>query len=1101
MAGAAPAASRAPVTGDGAADARSSAGSSRQGRREPHHFNQALLLDARERRGPAAAGGAPWRARAPPRRPAAALHARGGRLAAGRTPRAEAAVPLVRGRPVGAARGRAAPAARGGGRELQASLDLAARPAAARVACFDLGADGPAACCSSSTTWWWTASPGGSCWRTWRRPTAARRGRGRGLPAKTTSFKRWARAAGRARPLAEALRRRAALLAGRRRGRRCRAAAGRPPPGGNTAALGRRVVGRRWSAEETAALLQEVPAAYRTQVNDVLLAALARGVCRAGRAQRAVLVDLEGHGREEIFDGVDLSRTVGWFTSALPGGAGPAGAGATPGDGAPGGQGAAARGPQPRPRLRPAALPRPSRRSRAAAPRCRHRRSASTTWASSTALRRRRGPSRLAPGATGGAVSATRCRGRHLLDVNALVLGGRLRVRWTYDAGRHRRATVERLAEAFLPSARGADRPLPVARRPAATPRPTSRSPGSTRRRWTAWSGDDRGVEDLYPLSPLQAGHALPQRSTRRARASTSSSSPPSSTGALDPAAFAARLAAGGRPPPGAAHRLPLGGARASRSRSCAAASRCPGRQQDWRGLAAERAATARCDDAPGRRPRARLRPRPGAADAPAPWCALADERAPLRLELPPPAPGRLVLSAAAPRGLRALRGAAPGGSRRCRAAAPTATTSPGCGARTWRAAEAFWRRERWPASPRPPRCRRTQPGPPARRRAGASGELRLSAELRPAGPAGLRAARTGSPSTPWCRAPGRCCCRRYSGRARRGLRRDRLRPARRAAGRRVDGRPVHQHACRCASTIPDGDAARPAWLRALQARPGRAAPVRVHARWPSVQALERASRRGGRCSTACSSSRTTRSAPAVAERTGRAARPGAALDEQTNYPLTLIAAARGELALRLIADRRFEPVDGRGACWPNGDLAGGARRRSRQAAAGDPAAARRGRAPPARGRVERHREPTSRRPSSRRCSRSRRRARPDAVAVELGDGAADLRRAAGAGQPARPPARWPWGSAPGERVACLPSARWSWSSPCWASSRPAAPTCRSTRPTRRSAWPGMSRDAGASCSCARPATAAGATCRRLRRRRRRDPTGPAERPPRPSPT
>src|SRR6202022_2137324 len=28
--------------------------------------------------------------------------------------------------------------------------------------------------------------------------------------------------------------------------------------------------------------------------------------------------DLEGHGREDIFDGVDLSRTVGWFTTIFP---------------------------------------------------------------------------------------------------------------------------------------------------------------------------------------------------------------------------------------------------------------------------------------------------------------------------------------------------------------------------------------------------------------------------------------------------------------------------------------------------------------------------------------------------------------------------------------------------------------------------------------------------------------------------------------------------------------------------------------------------------------------------------------------------------------
>jgi hypothetical protein len=29
-------------------------------------------------------------------------------------------------------------------------------------------------------------------------------------------------------------------------------------------------------------------------------------------------VDVEGHGREYIFEGIDLSRTVGWFTSMVP---------------------------------------------------------------------------------------------------------------------------------------------------------------------------------------------------------------------------------------------------------------------------------------------------------------------------------------------------------------------------------------------------------------------------------------------------------------------------------------------------------------------------------------------------------------------------------------------------------------------------------------------------------------------------------------------------------------------------------------------------------------------------------------------------------------
>ena len=61
-------------------------------------------------------------------------------------------------------------------------------------------------------------------------------------------------------------------------------------------------------------------------INDVLLTGLVLAIadwCRrrgrgAGSAGHAVLVDLEGHGREEVFADVDLSRTVGWFTSLYP---------------------------------------------------------------------------------------------------------------------------------------------------------------------------------------------------------------------------------------------------------------------------------------------------------------------------------------------------------------------------------------------------------------------------------------------------------------------------------------------------------------------------------------------------------------------------------------------------------------------------------------------------------------------------------------------------------------------------------------------------------------------------------------------------------------
>jgi non-ribosomal peptide synthase protein (TIGR01720 family) len=71
------------------------------------------------------------------------------------------------------------------------------------------------------------------------------------------------------------------------------------------------------SVEETKLLLQEVPAAYRTQINDVLLTALGQAFER-WTGNNSLLLDLEGHGREDLFEGVDLSRTIGWFTSVFP---------------------------------------------------------------------------------------------------------------------------------------------------------------------------------------------------------------------------------------------------------------------------------------------------------------------------------------------------------------------------------------------------------------------------------------------------------------------------------------------------------------------------------------------------------------------------------------------------------------------------------------------------------------------------------------------------------------------------------------------------------------------------------------------------------------
>jgi len=96
---------------------------------------------------------------------------------------------------------------------------------------------------------------------------------------------------------------------------------GRHAAGGTAGAAGSITV--QLSTEDTAPLLTGVPAAVHGGVTDVLLTALQLAVVR-WRERRghhgapSLLVDLEGHGREEIAAGVDLSRTVGWLTSVHP---------------------------------------------------------------------------------------------------------------------------------------------------------------------------------------------------------------------------------------------------------------------------------------------------------------------------------------------------------------------------------------------------------------------------------------------------------------------------------------------------------------------------------------------------------------------------------------------------------------------------------------------------------------------------------------------------------------------------------------------------------------------------------------------------------------
>lgn len=78
-----------------------------------------------------------------------------------------------------------------------------------------------------------------------------------------------------------------------------------------------RVIVSELESEETDLLLRRVPGALRGRIDDVLLAVLGRTLTAWSGVPR-LLVAKEGHGREELFDDVDLSRTVGWFTTIYP---------------------------------------------------------------------------------------------------------------------------------------------------------------------------------------------------------------------------------------------------------------------------------------------------------------------------------------------------------------------------------------------------------------------------------------------------------------------------------------------------------------------------------------------------------------------------------------------------------------------------------------------------------------------------------------------------------------------------------------------------------------------------------------------------------------
>jgi non-ribosomal peptide synthase protein (TIGR01720 family) len=71
-----------------------------------------------------------------------------------------------------------------------------------------------------------------------------------------------------------------------------------------------------FSKEITRDFIQKAQKAYNTQANDLLLTALVQAIGEYSGYQ--LCLDLEGHGRETLDSNLDLTKTIGWFTSVYP---------------------------------------------------------------------------------------------------------------------------------------------------------------------------------------------------------------------------------------------------------------------------------------------------------------------------------------------------------------------------------------------------------------------------------------------------------------------------------------------------------------------------------------------------------------------------------------------------------------------------------------------------------------------------------------------------------------------------------------------------------------------------------------------------------------
>jgi len=242
------------------------------------------------------------------------------------------------------------------------------------------------------------------------------------------------------------------------------------------------------SALDTRILLEGAARYYGLQANEVIITALVSAL-KSWTGEETVLIDLEGHGREDLFESVDMSHTVGWFTTIFPvifDTSAKVSASDLPG--------------MVKEQMR--AIPRrgigygllrycsdrPDIQSRLCGlPQAEivfnYLGQTDQTLASHSEFR-------LAVESTGADQSLQRKR-THIIEISAIVTGGELRLDFVYSRKLHRRETIEGFAESFrveLDSLIARCSPLPAAVFEE------------------IFKPERDAVTDVYPLSPLQSG-------------------------------------------------------------------------------------------------------------------------------------------------------------------------------------------------------------------------------------------------------------------------------------------------------------------------------------------------------------------------------------------------------------------------------------------------------------------------------------------------------------------------------------------------------------------------------------------------------------------